>query len=152
MSIQVAARTSRPDQVAPSMFSGPLFVIGIWRSGTSLLHALLNQHSQIRLMYESDLPLLWPLFLLPGKKRAWLPKWEAWNAALSRHQIDTSRIPEASDVPRAMRAVCEEYARGKGATIWGCKSPNYFDRLNPLADCRSQTVFRTQNSSLSGGI
>jgi hypothetical protein len=112
----------------------PLFVIGVWRSGTTLLHTLLNQHPQIRLMYESDLPLLWPLFLIPRKNNSWLSKWELWNAAVSRHGIDTSQIPDAcSGVSRAMRAVCQQYAGRKGATIWGCKSPNYYDRVNALA-------------------
>ncbi|MCU1303513.1 MAG: Sulfotransferase family, partial [Candidatus Sulfotelmatobacter sp.] len=35
--------------------SGPIFVVGIWRSGTSLLYTLMNQHPQIALTYESDL-------------------------------------------------------------------------------------------------
>lgn len=34
----------------------PLFVVGVARSGTSYLHALLNQHPKIRLSYESRLP------------------------------------------------------------------------------------------------
>ena len=46
----------------PEMRSGPLFVVGMWRSGTSLLYALLNQHPQIGLMYESDMLTLAPLF------------------------------------------------------------------------------------------
>jgi hypothetical protein len=37
---------------AQDTFTGPLFVLGMWRSGTSLLYALLNQHPQIALMYE----------------------------------------------------------------------------------------------------
>ena len=48
--------------------AGPVFVVGIWRSGTSLLYTLLNQHPLIALMYEADLPLLKQLFYrLPAK-------------------------------------------------------------------------------------
>jgi Sulfotransferase family len=118
-----------------SMSPGPLFVVGIWRSGTSLLHTLLNQHPQIRLMYESDLPLLWPLFLVSSRKQFWLSKWESWNGVLSRHHIDASQIPDGHfNMPLAMRAVCVQYALNKQATIWGCKSPNYYNRLNWLAE------------------
>ena len=51
------------------MSDGPVFVVGMWRSGTSLLYALLNQHPQIGLMYESDMLTLSPLFLIPERVR-----------------------------------------------------------------------------------
>lgn len=119
---------------AGAMSAGPLFVVGMWRSGTSLTYALLNQHPQIGLMYESDLPLLWPVFLLPRKTAAWISKWDSWNGALTRHKIDASAIPpDISGLPGAFRAVAQQYARKKGATIWGCKSPNYYDCMTRLA-------------------
>jgi hypothetical protein len=120
---------------AGMMSPGPVFVVGMWRSGTSLLYALLNQHPQIGLMYESDFPLLAPLFALPRKSSSWIPKVDSWNGALTRHKIDTASIPENTvGLPNAFRAVAEQYARKKGATIWGCKSPNYYDCMNQLAD------------------
>ena len=116
------------------MSPGPLFVVGMWRSGTSLLYALLNQHPQIGLMYESDLPLLAPLFLLRQKSARWLNKFEAWNGALTRHQIDVAAIdPNISDLPGGFRAIAQQYAAKTGATVWGCKSPNYYDCMNRLA-------------------
>jgi hypothetical protein len=118
-----------------AMSHGPLFVVGMWRSGTSLLYALLNQHPQIGLMYESDFPLLAPVFLLPRKSSWWIPKVDSWNGALTRHKIDANGIPEnVTGLANAFRAVAEQYARKKGATIWGCKSPNYYDSMNRLAD------------------
>jgi hypothetical protein len=116
------------------MSEGPLFVVGMWRSGTSLLYALLNQHSQIGLMYESDLPLLSSLFLLPRSSAWWLKKVDSWNGALTRHQIDGAAIPEnIRNLAGAFSAVAEQYARKKGATVWGCKSPNYYDCMTELA-------------------
>ena len=110
------------------MSAGPVFVVGMWRSGTSLLYALLNQHPQIGLMYESDLPLLHSLFLLPHKSSWWLNKVDSWNGALTRHKIDSAAIPEnISDLPGAFRAVAQQYAKKKSATVWGCKSPSYYD-------------------------
>jgi hypothetical protein len=118
-----------------SMSPGPLFVVGMWRSGTSLLYALLNQHPQVGLMYESDFALLSPLFVLPRKSSSWIPKVDSWNGALTRHKIDATGIPENTvGLPNAFRAVAEQYAQKKGATVWGCKSPNYYDCMNQLAD------------------
>ena len=75
---------------------GPVFVVGVWRSGTSLLHALLNQHPEIGLMYEAELPLLSSLFLGGRSKSDWPERWEFWNNALSRHGLDPAGIAPAS--------------------------------------------------------
>jgi hypothetical protein len=117
------------------MAKGPLFVVGMWRSGTSLLYALLNQHPQIGLMYESDMLTLSPLFFIPRKSSWWLNKVDSWNGALSRHKIDPATIPaDITDLPNAFRAVAQQYASKKGATVWGCKSPTYYDCMNQFAD------------------
>lgn len=109
---------------------GPLFVVGMWRSGTSLFYALLNQHPQIALMYEGDLLALRPVFWLPGAKSRWMARWQFWNQALTRHNIDLDRLALSSSsfqesIEKAYRAT----ALRKGATIWGEKSPNYYDSL-----------------------
>ncbi len=124
--------------------SGPLFVVGIWRSGTSLLYSLINQHPQIGLMYEADLFLLRPLFSRKGSKRDWLGRWEFWNSALSRHDIPTERIPEVvPDLSAGARAVWREYA---GKAVMGEKSPNYYDCLQKLSqefpDARFLVIWR----------
>jgi hypothetical protein len=113
-------------------FSGPVFVVGIWRSGTSLLYTLLNQHPQIALTYESDLFLLRSLFRGGSNKSDWLERWEFWNSALTRHHIDGAKLAARfPDYCGAATAVCKQYA---GAAIYGDKSPNYFDALPQLAD------------------
>ncbi len=126
----------------PEMRDGPLFVVGMWRSGTSLLYALLNQHPQIGLMYESDMLTLSPLFLVPRKSSWWLNKVDAWNGALSRHKIDSTTIPEdITALPDAFRAVAQQYAAKKGAMVWGCKSPTYYDCMTQFADWYPQAKF-----------
>jgi Sulfotransferase family len=114
---------------------GPLFVVGIFRSGTSLLYALLNQHPQIALMYEDDLPHLHSLFWFRRDTSSWLNRWDCWNGALTRHKFDGARLPAGiRDLKSAARAVYLEYARQKkGATVWGCKSPTYHDEIVRLS-------------------
>ena len=138
---ETATMTGAP-QDSGAMAPGPLFVVGMWRSGTSLLYALLNQNPQIGLMYESDMLTLSPLFFIPRKSAWWLNKVDAWNGALSRHKIDAATIdPSISDLPSAFRAVAEQYAKAKGATIWGCKSPTYYDCMNQFADWYPKAKF-----------
>lgn len=111
--------------------SQPVFVVGIWRSGTSLLYALLNQHPDISLMYESDLLLLWPLFTAGRSSADWKQRWDFWNSGLSRHDLSLDHLPDhVPDLATAIEAVGREYA---GAAIWGCKSPSYYDRLGLLS-------------------
>lgn len=110
---------------------GPVFVIGMWRSGTSLLYTLLNQHPGIALMYEADLPLLRQLFRKAGSKPDWLDRWEFWNSALTRHRVDRQQIPvNVPSLRSATEIVWKQYA---GEALYGEKSPNYYDSLQWLS-------------------
>ena len=110
---------------------GPVFVVGMWRSGTSLFYALLNQHPEIALLYEGDIPLLWPLFLGPKAKSDWPERWEFWNSGVTRHKLDINRLARnVTTVREACESAWEQYSTG---AIRGCKSPNYFDMLPSLA-------------------
>jgi hypothetical protein len=114
---------------------GPVFVVGIWRSGTSLLYTLLNQHPQIALTYESDLFLLRSLFRMGASKTDWLERWEFWNSALTRHQINTEEIPApVSSYSTAATLMWKQYAEKQGVypALYGDKSPNYFDSMQEL--------------------
>jgi hypothetical protein len=105
----------------------------VWRSGTSLLYALLNQHSKIALLYEGDLPLLWPLFRQEASGD-WPEKWNFWNQAITRHRMDPAQVPrDAHDVRSACEIVYRNYASAKGADIWGEKSPTFHDHIPYLA-------------------
>jgi hypothetical protein len=110
-----------------------LLVVGVWRSGTSLLYALLNQHPQISIMYEGELALLWPLFRWRGA-RQWLERWELWNQALSRHRLDATEFSsDIRDLAKACDAAYTMVAKLKRARFRGEKFPSYHDRLPALA-------------------
>ena len=131
---QVTSHLSNPTAVGQqSGHVPPVFVVGVWRSGTTLLYSLLNQHPDLRLFYESDLPVLWPTFLFSGGRHAWREKWEYWNAGLSRHDLDPQRLQgPVHTLAEAMEKAGREYAAQKGKKYWGCKSPSYYDRLDFL--------------------
>jgi len=113
----------------------PLFVLSLYRSGSSLLYTLLNQHSQIALLYEADLPLL-DLFLWGQFRNGkWRARWEFWNQGPSRHGIALDSMPEhVPDLWQATRIVYQDVARRNGAVIWGEKSPRWFDAPLPRAE------------------
>jgi len=124
--VQAKSFTSNMTNQTP----GPLFVVGLWRSGTSLLYALLNQHPEIGLMYEDDIPLLWPLFRGKRAKRDWFERWDFWNHGPQRHKISADSVPR--EVPNLKAAMDFAY-QNAGTPIWGAKSPNYYDRMTKLA-------------------
>jgi hypothetical protein len=110
-----------------------LMVVGVWRSGTSLLYALLNQHPGIHLMYEAELPLLWPH--LRGERRDWRERWEQWNRAPSRHGLPMDVFPSP---PRGLRETCIEVylkaAEGREPHYVGEKFPSFHNKLTRLAE------------------
>jgi hypothetical protein len=119
--------TNTFDPVASPQPSRPLFVLSVPRSGSTLLYALLNQHSQISLVYEGDLPRM-QLYLF-GRLRSgsWRGRWEFWNQGPSRHGIAVESMPsQVSDVWEATRIVYREVARRKQAIIWGEKTPQWY--------------------------
>lgn len=121
-----------PKKFSSTQRRSPLFVVGMWRSGTSLFYALLNQHPEIALLYEDDLPLLWPLFLGGKAKQDWPERWEFWNQAPTRHKLNLNDLPRhAPSLHEACEAAWTQYAPHE--LIRGCKSPNYFDCLPRLA-------------------
>lgn len=106
----------------------PLFVLSVWRSGSSLLYALLNQHSKIALLYEGDLPQLGLYLWGHLRSGSWRERWEFWNHGPSRHRIAIESMPaRVSDVWQATRIVYQEVALRKHATIWGEKTPHWYD-------------------------
>lgn len=116
-----------PSRVADRKTSRPLFVLSVPRSGSTLLYALLNQHSQIALLYEGDLPTMQLYLFGRLHNGAWRERWEFWNQAPSRHGIAIESMPAVvSNVWEATRIVYQDLARRKQAAIWGEKTPQWY--------------------------
>ncbi len=124
---------------------GPLFIVAMWRSGSSLLYALLNKHPQVALTFEADLWLLRSVFRKPAGYCDWAARLEFRFSTLTRHGIIASDLPRGvADYPTAFTAIHKAYAARKGAVIWGDKSPIYYDSLPALARLFPQARFIIQ--------
>ncbi len=137
---------------APAL-QAPLFVLSVWRSGSSLLYSLLNQHSRIALMYEGDLPRLHRFLWGRFHGGTWRERWEFWNQGPSRHGMAIESM--RADMPNAWeatRVIYQELALRKQATIWGEKTPHWYDCPLQMAenfpDARFIFLWRDTNAVL----
>jgi hypothetical protein len=113
--------------------STPVFVTGIFRSGTSLLYALLNQHPKLGLMYECDAWDFPNLFSRIRFQNNWLERQEFYNQALSRHRLMFGGRLAGLENTRTPEQLYRTYSDGIQAGIWGEKSACYSARLRQLA-------------------
>ena len=109
-----------------------LFVVGVFRSGTSLLSLIVNQNPKVALMYECD---LWnfPRALMGLRFRHnWVERIEFYNQSLSRHQLATNKNPQGFGNLHVPQDLYHAYGARKGALICGEKSPFFCSRLEEL--------------------
>ena len=109
-----------------------LFVAGVFRSGTSMLYASLNQHPAIALMYEPELQshdLPRRLFL----HEKWLENANAWGKFLFRHGFP-AYPQEAAEHFHCPEDFYKAYADRKQAIYGGEKSPPLLGFLPNLVE------------------
>ena len=151
--MKTAGEATNGEPLVQNKLQGPLFVLSVWRSGSSLLYSLLNQHSQIALLYEGDLPRLHRFLWGRFRSGAWRERWEFWNQGPSRHGIAIESMPAGvSNAWEATRIVYQHVARRKQAKVWGEKTPHWFDCPLQMAgkfpDARFIFLWRDPNAIL----
>jgi hypothetical protein len=112
--------------------SSPVFVVGVLRSGTSLLYALLNLHPQVALMYECDVWNFPEAFCGMRFKGDWLRRQEFYNQALSRHRLTFGGSLRGLENIHAPEDLYRVFSEGKNKPLFGEKSPFYCARLRRL--------------------
>ena len=124
-----------------SLNENPVFVVGVFRSGTSLLCSLLNQNPKIALMFECD---VWnfPRPLLNARFQGnWAERIEFYNQTLSRHQLVSEEDLSGLETIRAPQDLYRAFGNKKGAVACGEKSPFYCHRLVELHRLYPQAYF-----------
>lgn len=111
----------------------PVFVVGCFRSGTSLLYSLLNRHPRVALMYECNVWDFPASFSWLRFRCDWLGRQEFFNQAVSRHQSISGADFRSAKGLRTPEDLYRFVAEGKRASLWGEKSPMYGVRLCQLA-------------------
>ena len=109
-----------------------VFLIGVFRSGTSLLCSLLNQNPEVALMYECD---IWnfPRPLLKSRfQHDWPRRLEFYNQVLSRHGLVVDEDYSTLKDIRSPADLYRVYGSAKGAKVGGEKSPFYCCRVEQL--------------------
>jgi len=119
----------------------PVFIVGVMRSGTSLLHALLNHHSAMALMYESDVWNFPKSFANWRFRNNWLERQELFNQCLSRHRLVLGGSLRGLEKIRTPDELYETYSSLKPAPLCGEKSPFYCTRLEQLSRQYPQATF-----------
>ena len=121
--------------------TNPVFVVGVLRSGTSLLYSLLNQHPQMAFMYECDAWNFPEIFSGTRFRGNWLERQEFYNQALSRHRLVYGKSLRGLENIRKPDDLYQVFGQGKEAALWGEKSPFYCCRLLSLAQRNPQSPF-----------
>jgi hypothetical protein len=112
---------------------GPVFVVGVFRSGTSFFFSLLNKHPEIALLYEADVACFHPALLGRRLRKDWFERVDFWNSSMQRHGISQpGNLPARPSPSEAAVWLYKNYASSKGARIYGEKSPSYADCLEKL--------------------
>jgi hypothetical protein len=111
----------------------PLLILGVSRSGTTLLRVMLDRNSQLAVPDESFfVPLLGDRHLrrvdadefLDDVRR--LRTVEEWGVPLDKLR---ARLTDRMPISRAIAAIYEVYAEEKGKSRWGDKTPMYMRHL-----------------------
>lgn len=133
----------------------PFFIIGVGRSGTSLLSFMMDAHSEIAIPFESHfIPKYFKAVgeydLLKKSDRERLVQdilrerfLKRWEVKLTKDDIDLDRC---KDLSGTIDAIFSAYAKKRGKKFWGDKTPTYTENMHIInrlfPDCRFVHIIR----------
>jgi len=128
----------RPMNTAPP----PIMVVGVDRSGTTLLSLMLDSHSRIAIPYESkffmryhNMPDQLGNLAEPEARRALIermlnePSVRQWGHTVAIGDVELDRC---TSLASSIDALYSAHARACGKDIWGDKTPSYITSLHVL--------------------
>jgi hypothetical protein len=114
----------------------PVLVLGVSRSGTTLLKEMLDSHSQVAIPTESYfVPQLWERHSRSFDRDAFLEdvgrlaRVKEWGVTPDDVR---ERLPENASAGDAIRAIYRSYADPRGKSRYGDKTPSYMQSLDLL--------------------
>jgi hypothetical protein len=128
--------------MSPSSTSGPLFITGFKRSGTTLLGTIVDRHPEISIAiecffiprYHIGQVAFWPLAAEENRKRLAAAITAEPDSIRNGLDVDEARIAAETDpnVASVLDAVMLDWAASRGATRWGDKSPGFITKMDTL--------------------
>jgi hypothetical protein len=113
-----------------------VIVLGVWRSGTTLIKEIFDHHSQVAIPGESYfLPTLWVRYRAkPDIDRLLadidcVPQVREWGV---RAREVRALLPDRPTFADVVQALYGRYARGRGKPRFGDKTPHYMRHLEVL--------------------
>lgn len=114
----------------------PVIVLGVSRSGTSLIRQMLNHHSKLAIPPESYfIPILWERYRAHQNMKnlltdvGFLVRIRQWG--ISSDEIRT-RLPPCPAFADVIQAIYKSYAEARGKARFGDKTPLYMRHLELL--------------------
>ena len=118
------------------MDGAPVVILGVSRSGTTLLKEMLDQHSRLALPSESYfVPQLWDRHGERPERAAFLEdvgrlaRIREWGVTV---EAVRERLPAQATFAEAIDAIYRAYADLRGKPRYGDKTPSYMQRLEVL--------------------
>ncbi len=118
------------------MDQSPVVVLGVSRSGTTLLKQMLDRHPELAIPTESYfLPQLWDRHGERPNREAFLAdlprlaRLEDWG--VTRDEVD-ERLPAEPTFSQAVQAIYRSHAEARGKSRFGDKTPSYMGELDVL--------------------
>ena len=121
------------------------FVVGVPRSGTTLLRLMLDAHPELAIPHETHfLPAVLRDPQAPResffRQLTEFPTWKDLNTPAERFEEALRRV-EPFSVPDGLRAFYRLYAEAHGKPRWGDKSPPYLLHMRTIHDALPEALF-----------